>query len=177
MSVQRTRLLLRGIAMVLLLSSVDLIAWAFQSPVALDDQASDLVAANRSAAHQAKLVRSPPLNDFAKFWLTELRRPLYDPPPAPKEAKTDNKKDSPQKRRRHKSVPETGGLRLVGTMLEDGRSMAVFTDASGKIELKGVGEALELSPGTRVDRIELTQVTISEQGRPTVLRLPDSKVP
>jgi hypothetical protein len=169
MSVQRTRLLIRGAATVLLLSSATLIAWAFQSPVAVDDQA-DLMAAKRVASKKTKLVGSPPLKDFAKVWKTELRRPLYDPPPLPKE----DKKDSRKKRRRE-AVPDAGGLRLVGTMLEDGRSMAIFTDATGKVDFKAVGETLDLSPGARVDQIELTQVTISEQGRATVLRLPNTR--
>ena len=172
MNIPRTRLLIRGAATVLLFSSAALVAWAFQSPVALDDRA-DLVVAKRAAAKKSKLVGSPPLSDFAKVWQIELRRPLYDPPPPAQEEKP--KKKDPTKKRRREAVAEGGGLRLVGTMLENGRSLAIFTDATGKVDFKGVGETLELAPGTRVDLIELKQVTISEQGRATVLRLPDLK--
>ena len=172
MSVQRTRLLIRGAATVLLLSSAALLAWAFQSTAAVDDQA-DRLATRRAASKKTKLVGSPPLKDLAKVWQIELRRPLYDPPPPPKEEKA-KKKDRTKKRGRD-ALADGGGLRLVGTMLENGRSMAIFTDATGKVDFKGVGETLELSPGARVDVIELMQVTISEQGRATVLQLPDLK--
>ena len=174
MSVQRTRWLLRAGAATLLVSSIVVVAWAFQDPSAAADEAATPVAVRRQ---QAQLVRSPPLEEFAKVWRKELRRPLYDPPPPPQEEQPKEKKDPSRKKNRRGNAERQGGLQLVGTMVEGGRSLAIFTDASGKIDLKGVGETLELSPDKRVESIEFAQVTISEQGRPTVLRVPNSKAP
>jgi len=155
----------------MLLSSAILIAWAVR-PITFDDQA-DMVIRKRTKPNTTQLVGSPPLKDFAKLWQIELRRPLYDPPPPPKVVK-QNKKD-PLKKRRRKNDADPAGMRLVGTMLESGRSIAIFTDSSGKVDLKGEGEQLDLSPGATVDRIELTQVTIFERGRATVMKLPNSR--
>jgi hypothetical protein len=160
---------IRGASAVLLLSTAALVAWAFQNPVAVDDQA-DLVAPKRAPAKESKLVGSPPLEALAVVWERKLRRPLDDPPKEQQENKNGLKK------RRRDVNPAGGSLRLVGTMLENGRSVAIFTDATGKVDFKGVGEMLEISPGLRVDQIEFTQVTISEQGRTSVFQLPDLKV-
>jgi hypothetical protein len=102
----------------------------------------------------------------------ELRRPLDDPPPSPEEL---NENEDGSRKQRPYDATGQGGLRLVGTMVESGRSLAIFTDATGKVEFKGVGETLEIAPGTRVDQIAIAQVTISEQGRASVMRLSDLK--
>ena len=175
MNVQKTRLLLRAVAITLLLISVAVVAWAVRSPHERIGQGGDSAPARRAGTRKAKLVSSPPLEDLAGVWGKELRRPLYDPPKAPKKTVPSDKKESKKKRRGGGNGSE-GGLRLVGTMLEDGRSLAVFMNASGEIDLKGVGETLELAPGTRLDRIDPTEVTVSIQGRATTFRLPDTRV-
>ena len=175
MNVQRKRLLLRAAAMILLVLSGAVLVWAFQGPAAVIDQADDL-ALKGSAVRTAKLVGSPPLEEFAKVWRKPLRRPLYDPPPAPKEPKRKEKKD-PTKQRRKANNRAAAGVQLVGTMVEDGRSLAVFMNSSGKIDLKGVGESLELAPGMRVDRVDLTQVVVTNQGQQTTLQIPNTKAP
>ena len=48
-------------------------------------------------------------------------------------------------------------------------------DQVARFEIDGV--LFELVPGTRVDRIDMTEVTISNQGRATTLRLPNTKAP
>ena len=87
MSIQRARWLLRFATVLLLLLSAGVVAWSFLGHHTLGDHAGALAVANHAAAQRTKLIRSPPLNDFAKFWRRDLRRPLYDPPPAPKEKK------------------------------------------------------------------------------------------
>lgn len=98
----------------------------------------------------------PPLSWFEPIWAMNLRRPLYDQPqPVTSVA------------RPVKKAPPPLPIRLAGTVVEPGRSVAMFITAGGKIELKGegdtVGEAEVLSIGQdgatvryRGKRIELT---------------------
>ena len=94
------------------------------------------------------------LASFEPVWGLDLRRPLYDPPrpaaPGP----------APGKR---PAVP----LQLIGTMVEDGHSVAMFTTAQGGIELLGVGqkheglEVLRIAEGTVTARHAGAQVTMT----------------
>jgi hypothetical protein len=105
---------------------------------------------------------------FAKLWQRPLRRPLYDPPPAPR------RRDDEDRRRRRQQRQRPADVRLIGTMLEgDNRSTAVFlTGSSGEIDLKQVGDTLRLgSDELRIEKIEASQVTLSDGARSTTLAM------
>lgn len=64
---------------------------------------------------------------------------------------------------------------LDGTIIDPARSIAILTDASGKTDLRGVGEEVELSPaGVLVRKIESDQVTLEVRGKKSTLRLQQS---
>jgi type II secretory pathway component PulC len=61
---------------------------------------------------------------------------------------------------------------LVGTIIESDQSLAIVADSSGKFDIKGVGESLELSPqGMTVKTIESERVTLQFQGRQSTVEL------
>lgn len=92
----------------------------------------------------------PPLQAFASVWRMDLQRPLQD-------------------------VAATAaplGIKLVGTVDEPGRSMAMIGLRSGSIELKAVGEAIDDPAGPiRIVKIEPSAVTIEHAGTTAVLKL------
>jgi hypothetical protein len=58
----------------------------------------------------------------------------------------------------------------VGTVIEQGRSVAILMDQQGKIDLKPVGDTLELNPqGIRVEAIAQEEVTLNYQGRQMIV--------
>ena len=58
------------------------------------------------------------------------------------------------------------GLRLVGTVIEQGRSMAIAIDALGRLDFRGVGDFVQLDPqGVRIDSVSDRSVRISFQGK------------
>lgn len=162
---QTIRLLLRTVACALLLASGTLLWQSFGETPPL----------SASSGEQAKLPQSSetarasvtrPLAEFELVWQRKLGDPLY---PMTKVAETPTKKRTTSKRTRKKAPP---GLRLIGTVLESGRSLAMLADASGDIHVRGVGEKLDLTAGeAQIDRIELQQVELSIGGRPMTLKM------
>ncbi|MEQ1824847.1 MAG: hypothetical protein ABL921_02845 [Pirellula sp.] len=58
------------------------------------------------------------------------------------------------------------GLRLVGTVLETGRSMAIAIDQKGKLDFRNEGEPLQLEPaGVRIDAVAAKSVRVTYQGK------------
>jgi len=58
------------------------------------------------------------------------------------------------------------GLRLVGTVLEEGRSMAIAIDGLGTLDFRGEGDLLRLQPdGVRIDKVSKESVLVSYQGK------------
>lgn len=72
--------------------------------------------------------------------------------------------------------PTTLNLTLVGTLKENGRGFAILEDSTSKFDVKGVGEALELTPaGVTIKNIQAGEVTVMFQGRESVLTIDKSK--
>jgi len=58
------------------------------------------------------------------------------------------------------------GLRLVGTVLEEGRSMAIAIDGLGTLDFRREGDLLRLQPdGVRIDKVSKESVLVSYQGK------------
>ncbi len=98
-----------------------------------------------------------------------LRGTLYDPPepkPTPPPTVKVQPKTTPPP-----SKPKLN-LTLVGTIIQSDQSLAIIADESGKFDVKGVGEPLELSPlGVRIQKIESEQITLQYQGDESTIRL------
>jgi hypothetical protein len=67
------------------------------------------------------------------------------------------------------------GLRLVGTILEEGRSMAIAIDGSGTLDFRGEGDLLRLQPdGIRIDKVSKESVLVSYQGKSSTWQMGQS---
>ena len=108
---------------------------------------------------------APPYDD--RIAARSLRGPLYDPPPQPAPPVERPKPPAPV-------TPIRSNLEwtLVGTIIEAGQSLAILADASGKFDVKGIGESLDLvPPGVTLQDIESEQVTLQYQGRKSTVQL------
>lgn len=150
-----------------------MILWrAFCRPALPAIAANDTEAAIPRTSTNAHITRG--LDEFAPLFERSLGAPLYDPPPAKKmpqekEPKVVRKNNSPKKENRRAAV----GLRVIGTMIEARRSLAILVDADGRIQLRGEGDSIETPVGEgQVDKIELKQVTISLEHDTLTLKAP-----
>jgi hypothetical protein len=58
------------------------------------------------------------------------------------------------------------GIKLVGTMIEPSKTLALFRDEQGMFDLKGVGQPLVLTPaGAQIENIESGMATLRYEGR------------
>ncbi len=144
--------MLWGSSAALLAFAVAIMAWALLAPY---DQQSVLREAGQVGATSPPMA-SPrlPLSSFAAVWELDLRRPLVDKPV--------NARVPPA------TPPAPLDLQLTGTIIEQGRSLAVFAGRDGKVELKGVGEAFR---GGEVLLIEQDRVKIRYKGELVTLTL------
>jgi type II secretory pathway component PulC len=102
-----------------------------------------------------------------------LRGPLYDPP-APPPARPPEP-PSPAATPAARPKPKLD-VTLVGTIIEAKQSLAILADSTGKFDIKGIGESLELSTeGITVQNIESEQVILQYQGRRSTVTLDRSK--
>jgi hypothetical protein len=88
----------------------------------------------------------------------DLRRPLYDPPPA---------QAAPQ------PAPVPLAVRLLGTAVEPGRSRALVVGPDGKVQLVSAGESVA---GAEVRQIEAESITVRYRDEDVVVQLERSKV-
>ncbi len=109
-------------------------------------------------ASEVHVAAFPPLSSFQSVWGLDLRRPLYDQPAAPVAAA------------RRPAVKRGPPLRvkLAGTVVEPGRSMAMFITKAGKVELKAIGERVD---GAEVLDITQENVSMRYSGRTVDLKL------
>ena len=66
-------------------------------------------------------------------------------------------------------------LDLDGTIIDPKQSVAILSDASGKTDIRSVGEEVELSPpGVLVRKISADHVTLEMRGKQSTIRLQQS---
>lgn len=103
--------------------------------------------------------------------MRSLRGPLYDPPPVAPRPPTPAPRPQPPPQPRTPPVARLD-VRLVGTIIDADRSVAIVSDSSGKLDVKSRGETLELSPaGITIDAIDSQAVTLTYQGRQSTIQL------
>lgn len=147
--------MLHVVASLLFAASAIVVVAAFFSPsTVLDAAMNERVDRAAPTADRADGTRS--LDEFAPLWERPIGRPLQDPPA---EAKPAKKNRQPRKRVKQSSKLN---LRLIGTVLESGKSMAILSDAEGNILLGAKGQTLHTAAGSvEVESIELDQVKLS----------------
>ena len=91
----------------------------------------------------------PPLASFENLWDRDLRRPLFDPAPAPPAPPAA-------------VAPPSLSVRLVGTVTEPGHSQALLMTPEGKLEIKAIGEQ---SGGAEIVAIDEAGITVRFAGQ------------
>jgi len=121
------RRLLSVSALAMFLCAAGSLVWGLWLPAVVE--APSWAATAPTLARQATAVSAsrPALEHFAAWWDRPLRPPLFDPPPV-----VETPPAPPP--------PPPLAVRLVGTILEPGRPVAILVNAAGKIEMKSIGQ-------------------------------------
>lgn len=163
MNLKRTRFVLRGIGWMSTFGAVVTMGWAAFSPHEISQQGQPRTRKLDAAEVEAPEKALPSLQAWEKVWAKPLQRPLRE--------LADGSQDGATKATAVQKTPPPN-LVLVGTMVEDGCSKAMFSTAPGVLDLKGVGEALGTAPGgPEVVSIEPSKVVVRYQGELITLRL------
>lgn len=165
--------------MACVLVAVALITLSILSPIHVAEvtgEASNDGAVNRPPVHRNTAISSAA---FEAVLDLDLRRPLFDAPPAALIVKASTQ-------------PVGLGIQLTGTFVEPGHSYAVFSLPSGSVEVKRVGEktwhvavngraslreleiaiGAESSPDLIADKIVGAIQKLGAAGLPAILALP-----
>lgn len=117
----------------------------------------------RPMARSSAATRALPLSSFEAVWDLKLQEPLFASAPRNLPAASNPA-----------AAAAPLALKLLGTIVEPGRSLAMLSTASGKPELRGVGEEID---GAQILQIEQDRVTARHNGRPVTLELQQPKTP
>ena len=128
-------------------------AWAVFAPYA-EPVAPGLQV--RAGVPAPAVAPDPPLAAFEEVWDADLGGPLVPPPPP---------RAAPLTQPAVATAPPPP-MRLIGTIVEPGYSVAVFAGPDGRVEQRAVGEK---AGGAEVLRIESGAVTVRHNGAPLVL--------
>lgn len=168
-------MLLRAVVLTLLIASIFILWRAFQDPTLPPIQALD---SGNSASRAASSVQfTLPLAEFAAITQLQLGAPLHDPPEPEEDVEPEipdeEPFEEPEMAEEEDPEPPGMGLRVIGTVLEAGRSMAIVADEDGGLQVKGEGEKIETEIGTgEIERIEYDQITILLDGEKQTLTMP-----
>jgi hypothetical protein len=134
-------------------------------PRPLDLQAAGAPARQAEAPHSAAgddVASTIDLRELRRLCAMDLRRPLFDPPP-PAAAESE-----PQPEPR---IPMS--VRLVGTIIEPGRSIAMLQKHDGSITLCAEGRTVDDRGGpVKVIAVKENEVTVEYAGRSHTLQMP-----
>ena len=162
MNVRRTRFLLRSVGLITAIGAPAVMLWAVFTERDVGAEAGRRISKPDPAQNKSAQAALPSLGAWQKVWTKRLQLPLRE------SAAGENPGSKPPTVQ--KAPPPN--LVLVGTMVEDGYSKAMFSTAPGVLDLKGVGETVGALPGgPEVVAIEPSLVTLRYQGELIVLRL------
>ena len=180
MNVTLQRRLIHGASLSMLGVAVAGVAWAL-SDVGQPSTTSDANAsgARLALAENASVQPSSGSDESVtdpsspQNWSLPLQQSLYDPPkPAPRPPRPKPKPVQKPVAKPAAAKPPKLDWRLVGTLIEPGGRVAILADATGKTDIRGADEEVELSPpGVRVRKIDSEEVTLEIRGTPSTLRL------
>lgn len=100
------------------------------------------------------------LAELQSLCARDLRKPLFDAPPAPTAA-------GPAP-----SAAAAMGVRLLGTVAEPGHSMAILQTGNSSIEVCGEGQKTDGAGGVTVVRIDHQKVIVMQGGQSHELTVP-----
>lgn len=169
MTSQAIRRLLNGITLAMSCAALATIAWAFAPSVlrglnGATDDPDNLLLSGRVSQQPLESTDNPSAADDP-IWSRPIRDGFVSKTVRPKPIASSRPKPTVSKTPR-KSPGKSTGLTLVGTVLEDDQSVAIFSDRSGTLDFRGVGEALNLQPsGVKVQAIRDREVTIAVEGK------------
>ena len=185
LTTQTIRQLLRLGTVSVLVTSGFLVWLAFVRPSISAVATDDITIATPRTVAQPQRTRD--LSEFAPLLTRSLGAPLYDSPSqedvqadqtpeetlAPESDVTPAIPQQPTPPTREPLLPKSTGLRLMGTMIEVGGSIAILADVDGGVRLAKVGDSIETDVGEgKIDAIELQQVTLSIDGDSVTLKVP-----
>ncbi|WP_146513043.1 hypothetical protein [Rubripirellula amarantea] len=162
MNTKTQRHLLTGLAAGFVLATAAAVYWSLGS--------IDINAESRSSSRQNSVdkvpLREPSADEFdATLANRSLRAPLTDSP----------KVVEPRKPPPPRPVVERDPvlrLTLVGTIINAAERIAIISDQTGKSDVKGVGDSLELSPaGITIKSIDSNVVTLEYRGTRTTVEI------
>jgi len=152
---------LRALGLLLLLAGAFVAAWGFRGECALPTVTSASDIRPKRSAQKTSVEQLPALKEFNPHWDKPLRRPLFDPPPVVV---------PPPK----KEPPPPLNVRLVGTIIEPGKTIAMLTNARNSLEFKQVGDTLGAGKAlATITSIENSRVVVQYAGETVVLTMQD----
>ena len=170
MKLQAMKSSLWGVSGAATLGSMLAVGVAVFSPLA--DETREHPTVMRAALPKASMDRLPSLASLAAVWDIDLRRPLVAPLHAAAQA----------------IAPAPMSFHLIGTTVETGHSMALFTTASGAQRLKAIGEEIDGARIVTIDRdgvnvllgssmislpVERSHTAGQPPGKPEMVRIPE----
>lgn len=166
MDISKQRRLLNLTTAGLLAATGGVVAWSMSG---ITDSEISIASPETNSAPPANSAGQGDDRPVKKLAESRLRGPLYDPPPPP--APAPKPVAPPPEPPKQKPTPKLG-VTLVGTIIEADQSVAIIADSTGKFDIKGIGESLELSPeGMVLASIDSEQVTVTYQGRESTVAL------
>ena len=157
------------------------VAWVWVEAGATPREAVALKSPARATATASDDGPEDPAGDLTgDWWSRPLRGPLVDPPPvvavAPPPQPPPKPMSQPQPAPRPTPKPVAKPdpkLKLVGTIVEDGRPVAIAMDAEGTIDLKRPGQQFDLKPeGVTLKSVRKGAIVVSYQNADRELTLP-----
>ena len=171
MNIRQTRLLIHCSSAALLSASAGVAYWGMApidesvDPPTEKSGSPSVVSPEEDSGEERSVTQNA-------HWQQRLRGPLVDPAPKPKPRPRPVVTAPAKPRPAPRPVAPKIALSLVGTILEHDRTVGVFSDPSGNVDMKPVGEVLDLQPeGIRVDAVDQTSATVSLAGQQTQLKM------
>ena len=161
MTLRRQKLALWLLGIGLVLGGVLVVAWGFRGKCSVVLSQSSTGSARAAKAPTTNPQAPLSLKEFEPHWNKPLRRPIFDPPPVV---------IPPPK----KEVPPPLNVRLVGTIIEPGETVAMLANARNSLEFKKVGDSWGAGKLlATITAIENSRVTIQYAGETIVLTMQD----
>lgn len=164
MSVKALRLTLRSLTALMVIGAAAVLFWSVT--IAEAEPASVPGVTGTAKRQPARIQEVVPLEDFEPFLEKRLRTraPKAEPPPERRSVTATR-------------AAQSLDIALLGTILEQGRSKAILVGPDGEIELKGVGDSLDITPaGVEVKEIQFASVTLLYRGQTVKLEV-ESEAP
>lgn len=160
MTIIRTRTILWAASGSFIGLAIAVAGGSFLSPLDVPEPTRLPVAVDDSKESGSSGPTIPSLSSFEPLWsLPTDRPPASAPKPNPVASST--------------TVAPVLPIRLVGTIIETGKSMGMFANATGIVEIRAVGEKIGEEPmSAKLLSVSVDSAELQYQGKKVVLKLP-----